>query len=215
MLRLDQAKVTGQLCLRDAVIGDAAGPPTAKPVAAFGLAVDGGVECTALTTHGACWHAGRHHHRWAGPAGARIACPGQRALILWNAVIGGQFDGGGLSVDGEIRMHNTRIGGSMVMAAARLVNPGGVALSAGGLTVAGGVFLTEGFRGGGRDPADRRPADANLSLTGAVLSNPDGTALDLAGPPLAPVTAPASAAPARSSSPARGSPATSTCPMPS
>jgi len=39
VLRLDQAKVTGQVCLRNMDVG--AGIPGAESVAAWGLAVDG------------------------------------------------------------------------------------------------------------------------------------------------------------------------------
>ena len=91
VLRLDQAKVTGQLCLRDAIIGDAAGPGDGEAVAAFGLTVDGGVECTALTTHGsfgmqvATITGGLDLHD------ARISCPGQWALLVDRGVIGGRW----------------------------------------------------------------------------------------------------------------------------
>jgi hypothetical protein len=180
LLRLDQAKVTGQLSLRDAVIGDAVGPGDGEAVAAFGLAVDGGVECTALTTHGSL---GMQVATIAGGLDlrdARISCAGRQALLVDRAVIGGRLDCRGLRVAGETRMHNTRVGASLVLAAASLVNPGGVVLSAGGLTVAGGVFLTEGFSAVGEVRFVGAQLSANLSLPGAVLSNPGGTALDLA-----------------------------------
>ena len=181
VLRLDQAKVTGQLCLRDAVIGDVAGPGNGEAVAAFGLAVDGGMECTALTTHGSV------EMRVATITGgldlrdARISSPGQRALMLSRAVIGGQLDCHGLRAEGEIRMHNIRVGASLILTAASLANPGGLALSAGGLTVDGGVFLTEGFSAAGEIRLVGAKLGANLSLPGALLSNPGGIALNLTG----------------------------------
>ena len=181
VLRLDQAKVTGQLCLRDAIIGDAAGPGDGEAVAAFGLAVDGGVECTALTTHGSVGLQVATITGGLDLRGARISRPGQLALLVDRAVIGGQLACRDLTVEGEIGMHNTRVGASLVLAAASLANPGGVALSAGGLTVAGGVFLIDGFSAVGEVRLVGAQLSANLSLPGAVLSNPDGTALDLAG----------------------------------
>lgn len=49
VLRLDEARLTGQLCLREAVIGPAGG---AEAVAASGLAVEGGAELAGLTARG-------------------------------------------------------------------------------------------------------------------------------------------------------------------
>jgi hypothetical protein len=179
VLRLDQAKITGQLCVREAVVGRPGGAAAAAPVlSAEGMAVDGGVDAAGLTVHGAM------SMRVAAIAGsvdlstARIACPGQRALMLSNAVVQGKFDGRGLAVAGEMRMHNTRIAGSLIMAAARLENPGGEALSAGGL-VSGGVFFTDHFAAVGGMRLIGAQLDANLTLAGATLSNPGGLALNL------------------------------------
>jgi hypothetical protein len=180
VLRLDQAKVTGQLCLRDAIIGDAAGPGGGEAVAAFGLAVDGGVECTALTTHGSFGLQVATITGGLDLRDARISCPRQWALLLDRGVIGGRLDGHRLRVEGGTRMYNTHIGASLVLGAATLLDPGRLALSAGGLTVAGGVFLTEGFSAEGKVSLIGAQLSANLSLPGAVLSNPDGTALELA-----------------------------------
>lgn len=180
VLRLDQAKVTGQVTLRDAIIGAATGPRDGEAVAAFGLTVDGGVECTALTTHGSFGMQVATITAGLDLRDARISCPGQRALLVDRAVIGGRLDCHRLRVDGETRMHNTHVGASLVLAAASLAHQGGVVLNAGGLTVAGGVFLTEGFSAVGEIRLVGAQLSANLSLPGAVLSNPDGTALDLA-----------------------------------
>jgi hypothetical protein len=180
VLRLDQAKVTGQLCLRDAVIGDAAGPGDGEAVAAFGLTVDGGVECTALTTHGSFGMQVATITGGLDLRNARISCPGQWALLVDRGAIGGRLDGDRLRVEGGTRIYNTHVGASLVLRAATLVAPGRVALGAGGLTVAGGVFLTEGFSAEGRVSLIGARLSGNLSLPGAVLSNPDGTALELA-----------------------------------
>ena len=112
-------------------------------------------------------------------AGGGVGCPGQRALAVQRAVIGGRLDGRGLRVEGETRMDNARIGASLGLVAATLDNPGGVALNAGGLTVDGGVFLTGGFSAAGEMRLIGAQLAANLSLDGAALSNPGGLALDL------------------------------------
>ena len=179
VLRLDQAKVTGQLCLRDAVIGDAAGPGDGEAVAAFGLAVDGGVECTALTTHGSFGMQVATITGGLDLRDARISSPGHLALLVDRMVIGGQLDGHGLHVEGEMRMSNTRIGASFGLIAAVLDNPGGVALNAGGLAVDGGVFCTGGFTAAGEVRLIGAHLGANLTLSGAELSNPGGIALNL------------------------------------
>jgi hypothetical protein len=180
VLRLDQARIAGQLCLREAVIGPAAGGRAvpAPVLSAEGMAVDGGVDAVRLTVHGAMSMRVAAITGSVDLSGARITCPGQRALILSNAVVSGKFDGGGLSVAGEMRMHNTRIAGSMIMSAARLENPGGEALSAGGLS-SGGVFFTDHFTAVGGMRLIGAQLDANLTLTGAALSNPGGAALNL------------------------------------
>ena len=175
VLRLDQAKVSGQLCLRDVKAGAGGGT---EAVAAYGVAVDGGVECAGLDARGSVVMEIAAITGSLDLTGARIDCPGQRGLVMDRAVIG-RLAGRGLIVEGEMRMHNSRIGASMVLAAARLDNAGGVALSAGGLSVSGGLFLTEGFAAIGEVRLQGADLAANLSLSGGSLSNPDGTALNL------------------------------------
>ena len=194
VLRLDQARIAGQLCVREATIsrpggvparqaggpaGQAGGPAEPAVLSADGMAVEGGVDAAGLTVRG--------------PASARVATitgsldlsrarftsPGQRALVLSNVVIGGKLDCGGLAVEGELRMHNARFAATMILAAARLENPGGVALSAGGLSIDGGIFLTEHFTAAGEIRMVGARLGANLTLAGASLRNPGGLALDL------------------------------------
>jgi hypothetical protein len=52
--------------------------------------------------------------------------------------------GRGLQVDGEMLVHDTTVT-RIELTGARLRNPGGLALSAGGLTVTGGMFCSGGF----------------------------------------------------------------------
>jgi len=197
VLRLDQAKITGQLCVREAIVGRAAGgaapapaagaavPSAAQPavlsavLSADGMAVDGGVDAAGLTVRGAASARVAAITGSLDLRGSRFSCPGQRALILSNAVIGGKLDGTGMAVEGELRMHNTRLAASLILAGARLENPGGAALSAGGLSIDGGIFLTERFAAAGEIRMVGARLGANLTLAGATLSNPGGIALDL------------------------------------
>jgi hypothetical protein len=175
MIRIEQARVDGRVCLRRAEIG-ADGTPAA--VAASGLAVDGGFDGAGLRAGGPVV---LENATVAGAVDLREACiiaPGQRALVLSRATIG-RLDATAMAVTGETRMHNTRIGASMVLSGARLDNPGEVALSAGGLSVAGGVFLSGNFAANGEIRLYGASLEANLTVTGAVLRNPRGAALTL------------------------------------
>lgn len=175
MIRLEQARVDGQVCLSRAEIG-ADGTPAA--VAASGLAADGGIDAVGLRADGPVVLENATVARAVNLSEARITAPGQQALILSRAVVG-RLDARGIAVEGEIRMHNTRIGASMVLAGARLDNPGDVALNAGGLSVAGGVFLADNFAANGEIRLYGASLEANLTATGAVLRNPGGAALTL------------------------------------
>lgn len=175
VVRLDQARVTGQFCLREAVIDPARG---AEAVAALGLAVEGDAELAELTAHGSVTLAIASISGSLDLRSARIACPGKRALVLDRAEIGG-FDGRNIVVTGGVRMHNTRVGASMTLTGATLDNPAGAALDAGGLSVGGGLFLNEGFASVGQIRLVGARLAANFTLTEGVLSNPGGIAVDL------------------------------------
>lgn len=175
VLRLDNARLDGHVSLAEATIGAGSG---SEAVAAYGLAVDGGLECATLRVRGSVV---LENARIAGTVdltGARIDCPGQRALIMDRAEVG-KLDCREMVVVGETRMHNARIGASFILAAARLDNPGGVALSAGGLSAAGGLFLTESFTAVGEIRLYGASLAANLTVSGATMSNPGGAALNL------------------------------------
>jgi hypothetical protein len=175
--RIEQAKVAGQVCLRGAITGT---PGSAgEAVAADGLIVDGGIDCVDLRARGSV---SLRVARVAGSldlAGAEILLPGHDALIADNAEIAGRLDCRDLVVDGQTRMHNTRIGSSLVMSGARLSNQDGPALSAGGLTVDGGVFLNKGFTGEGELRMVGARLGANFTISGATLRNAAGIALNL------------------------------------
>jgi hypothetical protein len=115
---------------------------------------------------------------------AQITGTQERALTLSNAVIGGRLRCNGMSAEGEVRLHNASVGASFGLSGARLSSPSGVApsgmaLNAGGLTVQGGVFCVEGFTAEGEIRLIGARLGANLALSGAVLSNPGGIALNL------------------------------------
>ena len=110
--------------------------------------------------------------------GARIGA-GARALTLSHAVIGGKLTGENLRVDGEMRLHNTRISGNIQLPGAVLRNPGGVALTGGGLEVSGGMFAIGGFTANGEVNLIGARLGDIFALPGAKLNNPGGTALNL------------------------------------
>jgi hypothetical protein len=147
-------------------------------VAASGLAVQGGFDGVGLRADGPVVLENATVTGSVDLSEARITAPGQRALIMSRAAFG-RLDARAIAVEGETRMHNARIDATMVLAGATLNNPGDVALSAGGLSVAGGVFLIDNFAANGEIRLYGANLGANLSVAGAVLRNPGGTALTL------------------------------------
>jgi hypothetical protein len=119
-VRLEHAKVSGQLSMRASRAGDGA-----DAVAATGLSVDGDVDCAALEARGRVSFKAAAVTGRVDLAGARIAAPGGRALVLSSATIGGELDCLELAVDGETRAINCRVDGQLIMSAAQLRNPGG------------------------------------------------------------------------------------------
>jgi hypothetical protein len=111
-------------------------------------------------------------------AGACVVQPGSRALAIGDATIGGRLVGHGLEVDGETVLHDTTVT-RIELTGARLSNGDGLALSAGGLTVTGGMFCGGGFTARGQVLLVGARLGANLSLGQATLSNPGNVALRL------------------------------------
>lgn len=174
-LRLDRAQVTGELCLREAVIGS--GGSTA--VAADGLAVDGDLECAAMTSQGLVLLQGARVTGSVYAVGARFSSPGADALNADHAVIGGTLDCDRVTAEGRTRLRNTRIGGNLRMRGARLDSPGATALSAGGLSVEGGMWCGEGFTAVGELRLIGARIGGAVELDGALLAQPGGIALCL------------------------------------
>jgi hypothetical protein len=171
---LEHARVSGQLSMA----GSRAGDGTAA-VAAAGLSVDGGVDCSRLDARGRVSLRGATLAGAVDLTGARIAAPGGRALVLSYATIGGKLDCWGMAVDGETRAPNCQVAAHVTMSAARLSNPGGVALFAGGLRVGGGAFFTDGFSARGEFRLIGAQLAANLTIAGSTFDNPGDVAVNL------------------------------------
>ncbi|MBV9447086.1 MAG: hypothetical protein JO345_14490 [Streptosporangiaceae bacterium] len=177
-VRLDQAKVTGQVCLRDATVGGSAGEVA---VAAEGLIVEGNADLAKLTAHGIVWLEGAQVSGMIDLTEATLIGGHGGAITFSNASIGGRLRCDGLSAEGTVRMRNTEVGAAFVLSGARLSAPAGLALDAGGLVVKGGVFLVKGFTAEGQLRLIGARLGANLSVSGAEISNPGAMALNLDG----------------------------------
>ncbi len=143
VVRLDQAKVTGQVCLRTMDIG--AGAAGTEAVAAAGIAVDGGLECTGLKAHGTVSIQVARITGSVDLSGAEIASPGGRALVADYAEIGGRLDCRAMVVDGQTSLHNSRVAASVTFSGSKLENPALVgARLAANLTLSGAEFRNPG-----------------------------------------------------------------------
>lgn len=158
---------------------DLTGSAVEGAVVAPGLSVEGDVDCTGLTARGPVSFEAAAVTGTVSLTGARISCPGQRALNLNYATIGGKLTGRRLTVEGETRANNCRITSQLVMDAARLENPGGIAFFAGGLEVSAGVFCRSGFTARGEFRLIGAKLGANLTVEGADFANPGAVALNL------------------------------------
>ena len=181
IVRLEQARVTGQLRIREARVGTASAGAVALgavAVSASGLAVDGDVDALRMEAHGAVSMPSAAITGSVDLAGARITCPAQQALVMDYCVIGGKLDCRQTVIEGEFRILNGRVAAMILLSDARLDNPGQVALSGGGLTADGGVFLTGGFAAKGELRLAGARLAANLTLNGAMFDNPGGLAVN-------------------------------------
>ncbi|HZU58501.1 MAG TPA: hypothetical protein VFA06_21675 [Actinocrinis sp.] len=176
VLRLDGARIVGELSLREAVVG----PGTDEfCLSADGLIAYGDVACTDLVCRGAGQMRGLRTDGSLDLTGARFEprSPGL-GLTLGNATVSGRLKAEGLDVAGELRLRHARVAGSVNLTGARLDNPGGSALGAGGLTVEGGLWCT-GLRANGEVRLPGARLSANVALADAELTNPGGLALNL------------------------------------
>ncbi|UBU17908.1 translocation/assembly module TamB domain-containing protein [Nonomuraea gerenzanensis] len=186
-IRLDRARVLGDVSLRAAVVGP---HPSGVAVAADGLNVDGSLELDqglradgpvvlrgcrvtgSLTLEDASLHG-------LPGSGVPDAASDSYALNADNAVIEGRLIADRMRADGGIRLMNARVGASLRLNGARLDSRDGAALSGGGLAVSGGVFCMDGFAATGELRLVGARLDANLCLTGAALRNQHGACLTL------------------------------------
>jgi hypothetical protein len=174
-VRLNRARVVGEVCLRGAAVGQDAGKAA---VSADGLWVDGDVDCAGLVTRGSVSLQGLEVTGSLDLTDARIFQTGPHGLSVGNATIGRRVIGRRLQVDGEFLLHDTTAN-RIELTGARLRNPGGRALSAGGLTVKGGMFCSGGFTAHGQVWMVGARLGANLSFSKSTLENPGGLALVL------------------------------------
>src|SRR5579875_1179676 len=143
VLRLDQVKITGQLCRRAAKLGRPG--TTGEALAASELQVDGGLDGVGLRAHGTVWLRVAQISGSVDFTSSQISFPAGRAFALDYTSIGGQLDCRAIEVHGQTSLHNTQVTASLVFTGAQLDCAPGEALSAGGLTVGGAVHITDGF----------------------------------------------------------------------
>ncbi|WP_285629591.1 hypothetical protein [Actinoallomurus iriomotensis] len=99
----------------------------------------------------------------------------KRVRVLGNL----EFNDGFLA-GGEVSLLSARIGGALWLSGL-LTNPGGVALSAGGITVDQDMVCVPGFAAKGEVDLSGARIGGQLDLSGAQLINPDGRALHADG----------------------------------
>jgi hypothetical protein len=176
VLRLDGARISGELCVDHATIGSS---PDQIVLAAENLVVDGPVNCRGTVSYGTVSLRSAHVSGTVDTTGAKITSSRRVALDANYSSIGGRFRGNGMVVDGETRLRHARIGGSLDLVGAQLRNPSGAALGCGGLVVEGGVWCFKGFQADGELRFIGARLGGNLTLAGAMLNNPGGIALNL------------------------------------
>lgn len=177
MLRLDQAKVTGQVTLRDAKVG--VSKMFAEAVPAFGIHIDGGLELAGLTANGIVSIQVAKITGSVDLSRARLDNPGGRAFSADSAEIGGRLDGREVITDGEVTLQNARITASVSFDGGLLNNPDGMALNASGVVIGGGVRLTDNIETVGEVRLVGAQLAANLTMTGATMSNRGAVAVNL------------------------------------
>jgi len=173
-VRLEHAKMTGQLRMRAARVG-----ADDRAVEATGLSVDGDVDCTGMEARGKVSFDAAKVGGNFDLSEARISRQGDRALVLSYTTIGGKLECGGLIVEGETRAIRCKVAAQLGMHGARLDGTAGVAFFAGGMEIGGGAFFAGGFRARGEFRLIGAQLGANLTIEGATFDNPDGMAVNL------------------------------------
>jgi hypothetical protein len=184
-VRLDRAKVAGEVSFRRARLGAGDGGvafagDNGVALAADGLAVEGPVECNeGFTARGGVRLRGVHVEGALDFARATLINPGGIALWADRAVVNGPLQADALVATGEVRLINANIAGDLQLNRARLSDPGRFALSCGGMVIHGGVWCGGGFSAEGELRFIGAELRATLSLRDATLSNPGRNALKL------------------------------------
>lgn len=186
VLRLDRATFTGEVSLREAVIGEGGG----EAVSARGLTIDGDLDCMNLVSHGPVALANARISGSVYLAGAEITWHGSPALDATNAVIGGGLNGDRMMVDGETRLRRTRIAASIQFPGAHLHNAHGSSLEAEALAVDGGLWCDRGFSARGEMRLAGARFGGSVTFIGAELSALRGPALNLDRATMAELDAP-------------------------
>lgn len=176
ILRLDRAKVAGEICLRGASVGSGGDEVV---LAGDGLIVEGPLECNAgFSARGMiqlrnALIGGRldlSESAFRNPGGIALSASNLRAGALYATRV---------QVEGEFRLGDARISGWMNLRGARLQNAGGRAPGAGGISVGGALMGDEGLRAEGELRLIGARIGGNLNLIRAMLVNPGGIALNL------------------------------------
>jgi len=166
LVRLDQARIDGKLCLAGCDIG--ARHPFNQAVSAAGVEVDGSLDFSGLIAHGEVRIQTARITGSADLSRARITNPREQALGADTVQIGGWLDCHSMVAEGEITLYNARVGGGVTFDAASLSNPHGQALSAEGLAVGGGLMLSAGFHSEGEIRLVGAQLAAQLTLSGGA-----------------------------------------------
>jgi hypothetical protein len=112
---------------------------------------------------------------------ARLKCPGAAALVGNRLVIDDDLIALRASVDGELRLAGSRVGGSVLLAGAILRNEGGCALHAPNMSAGARFLARDGFSAQGEVRLADLRVEGDLNFRNAVLSNPGGSALLASG----------------------------------
>lgn len=177
VLRLDRAKVAGEVCLRGASLGSGG---DVVVLAASGLSVEGPLECSAgFSARGTVQLRNATVGGMLDLSESTFSNAGGTSIHASHVRVGGALDATRIRSEGEFRMLNSRISGWLSLRGARLHNPGGRALGAGGTSIDGGLWCHEGVHVEGELRLVGARIGGNVNLLGATLSNPGGIVLNL------------------------------------
>lgn len=177
ILRLDRAKVTGEVCLRGASLGSGGDEVV---LAGDGLIVEGPLECNAgFSARGVVQLRNAVVGGRLDLSESTLHNPGSTAVRASSLRVDGAIDATRVQVKGEFRLVDARITGWISLRGAELHSPGGRALSAGGVSIDGGLWCQEGLHVEGEFRLIGARLGGHLNLTGATLANPGGIALNL------------------------------------